>query len=196
MLGNNEVGDCGVAGLEHVFMADAFITSTTEPEASDTEAKNYYFKYTDGQDSGVVLSSYLEYVRKNGYYKHSIAAYAPVAVHDIPTLQNAVNIFGAAYTGITVTAAMQQAFANHEPWDGTAVSGPIIGGHCVPIVGYDDQFVYIVTWGGIQAITYSAWHRISSEAWAIITGEFVARGGDGRGVAIDALQADLNSLKV
>ena len=83
---------------------------------------------------------------------------------------------------------------NGTPWDAQACSGPIEGGHCVPIVGYDDQLLYLVTWGGIQAVTYSAWHQISTEAWAVVTGEFVARNGDGRGVSLSALRADLDRL--
>src|ERR1039458_5033784 len=77
MLGNATAGDCGVAGLEHGFMADAAITKTSEPQASEQQALDYYFKYTDGQDSGVVLSQYLAYVRQNEYYGHSAQAYAP-----------------------------------------------------------------------------------------------------------------------
>ena len=64
----------------------------------------------------------------------------------------------------------------------------------MPLVGYDDSFLYAVTWGGIAPITYPAWHSISSEAHACITGEFVARGGDGRGVNLSALEADLDKL--
>jgi hypothetical protein len=195
MLGNSTAGDCGVASLEHTFMADAAITYETETQASQQQALDYYFKYTGGQDSGVVLSQYLAYVRKTGYYKNTVHAYAPVAVHDVPTLQNCVHIYGAAYTGITVTAAMQTAFSNHQPWTTEVVNdGPIIGGHAVPIVSYDDQFLNVITWAGVQQITYPAWHSISSEAWAVITGEFVAHTGDGRGVDLAALNADLDKL--
>lgn len=194
MLGNDTYGDCGVAGLQHGLEADATITHENESWATADQAVSYYLQYTQGQDSGVVLSQYLAYVRAHGYFGKHVHAYAPVAVNDIPTLQLATFMYGFAYTGIQVTSAMQLAFQNHQPWDGVAVSGPVIGGHCVPVVGYDDQFVYIITWGGVQAITYSAWHAIATEAWAIISGEFVARNGDGRGISLAALTADLDRL--
>jgi hypothetical protein len=89
---------------------------------------------------------------------------------------------------------MQQAFGAHQPWTTALLNEQIIGGHCVPIVGYDEQYLYAVTWGGVQAITYPAWHQIATEAWAVITGEFVARNGDGRGVSLAALRADLDRL--
>lgn len=194
MLANDTLGDCGVAGLEHGFMTDAAITDEQESEPSDAQAAAYYMTYTHDQDTGVVLSEYLAYVRKHGYYGHTVSAYAPVAVHDVPTLQTAVHMYGFTYTGIVVTAPMQQAFANHQPWTAEMLDAGVLGGHCVPIVGYDDQFLRVITWGGVQEITYSAWHLMSSEAWACITGEFVKAHGDDRGISLSALQADLNRL--
>lgn len=196
MLGNDRYGDCGVAGLQHGFEADATITGVREAFATDEQVIEYYLKYTNGNDSGVVLAQFLAYVRTHGYFKQSIEAFAPIAVQDVPTLQTAVFMYGFAYSGITVTSGMQRAFAENAPWDGQACSGPIIGGHCVPVVGYDDHYIYIITWGGIQRITYSAWHAIATEAWAVITGEFEAKHGDGRGVSISALKNDLYKLSI
>jgi hypothetical protein len=194
ILGNDQYGDCGVAGLEHVFMADASITHETEPEASDAQGVDYYLDYTSGADTGVVLSQYLAHVRQKGYYDHQVSAYAPVTVHDVPTLQTAIDLFGAVYTGIAVVAPMQQAFAEHQPWTTGLLDSPVVGGHCVPLCGYDDQYLYAITWGGVQAITYPAWHRISTEAWCVLTGEFEEANGDGRGVSLSALKADLDRL--
>jgi len=194
MLGNDQFGDCGVAGLEHGFMCDAAMTHEQEPEATDQQAIAYYFRYTNNQDTGVVLSQYLAYVRTHGYFGHSVKAYAPVAVHDVPTLQTAIMLYGFVYTGIMVTEAMQAAFAQHKPWIASDLQSQVLGGHCIPLCGYDDSFLYAVTWGGVQPISYSAWHMMSSEAWSVITGELVARNGDARGVSLAALEADLNKL--
>lgn len=197
VLGNDRAGDCGVAGLEHGFMADAVITKRPgEPEASDQQALDYYFAYTGGQDSGVVLSQYLTYVRRKGYYGHSVKAFAPVAVHDVPTLHTAINLFGFAYTGIAVTQAMMDAFQAGQPWTMDSLQGQVVGGHCIPLVGYDSSALYAVTWGKIQPIAYPAWHYMSDEAWAVISGEFVHRNGDGRGISLKALEADLDRLAV
>ena len=194
MLGNDQYGDCGVAGLQHGFEADATITKADESFPVTQQTIDYYLKYTNGQDAGVVLADFLDYVRRHRFYNHTISAYAPVTVHDVPTLQAAVYLYGFVYAGITVCSDMQTAFQKHEPWTGAICSGGIIGGHCVPIVGYDDQFIYVITWGGVQAISYSAWHLIATEAWAIISGEFEKAHGDGRGVSLTALKNDLDKL--
>ena len=194
MLGNDRYGDCGVAGIQHGLEADATIVKLEEQWPSDAHVIDYDLNYTGGADTGVVLSDFLRYVRTNKFYDHTISAYAPVRVQDVPTLHSAIHLYGFAYSGIKVTHGMQVAFGENKPWDNTACSGAIVGGHCVPIIGYDDQFLYCVTWGEIQKITYSAWHYIATEAWAVISGEFEKAHGNGRGVSITALQQDLNKL--
>lgn len=194
MLGNDSHGDCGVAGLEHGFMADAAATYRDETFPTDQQAIDYYTAYDNGQDVGVVLSEYLAHVRQHGYYDNSVKAYAPFQVHDIPTLHFAVWAYDFSYTGIRVTQGMMNAFAAGKPWDLDDMLSDTVGGHCIPIVGYDSAYLYAVTWGRVQAISYSAWHFMSDEAWAVITGELVAADTDGRGISLAALEADLNKL--
>lgn len=193
-LGNDVYGDCGVAGLEHGFMAAAADTAEHETFPADQECVSYYLAYNDGQDCGVVLSDFLAYVRQNGYYGHSVQAYAPVAVHDVPTLQFAVGAYDFAYCGISVTQAMMDAFSAGQPWTSAALDGPVLGGHCVPAVGYTDEYLTVVTWGQAQQIAWPAWHGMSDEAWAVLTGELVSAKTDGHGISLPALQADLNRL--
>lgn len=194
MDGNDSWGDCGPAGLNHGFMTAAAETSENETFPAAEQVVSYYLQYTGGQDSGVVLSDYLAYVRKNGFYGHTVQAYAPVSVHDVPTLQYAVNAYNFAYCGIAVTAQMQRDFADGKPWTLESLQSPVEGGHCVPAAGYDSQYLYVITWGAVQPVEWSAWHHMSTEAWAVITGEVVAKGSDGRGVNLAALRADLSKL--
>ena len=196
MLGNDQYGDCGVAGLEHGLEASAAATGEAEAFPDDQQAVSYYLGYTGGQDSGVVLSQYLAYVRQNGYYGHTVSAYAPVAVNDVPTLQFAINAYDSAYVGITVTQGMMDAAQGPAPWTWTAESlqGPEVGGHCIILAGYDSNWLYGVTWGNIVRIAYPAWHQMGDEAWAVLNGEIVAKGTDGHGINLAALQADLSKL--
>ena len=194
MLGNANFSDCGPCGLEHGFMAAAADTSEREMFPTEQQCVDYYLTYTGGQDSGVVLSQYLAYVRQRGFYGHYVAAYAPVAVHDVPTLQFTVDAYDFAYTGITVTQAMMDAFDAGQPWTTALTQGEPLGGHAIPVVGYDDSWLYAVTWGAVQRIAYPAWHQIAEEAWAVLSGELLCAKGDGHGVSLAALQADLSRL--
>lgn len=194
ILGNQAYGDCGVAGFEHGIEAAAADSREDEAFPDEQQCVSYYLAYTGGQDSGVVLSQFLAYVRQHGYYGHTVAAYAPVAVHDIPSLQFCVAAYDFAYAGISVTQAMLDAFDAGEPWTAETFTGPVLGGHCVPVVGYDSAWLYIVTWGRVQRIAYPAWHQMADEAWAVLSGELVSAGKDGLGLNLAALEADLPEL--
>jgi hypothetical protein len=196
MDGNDKYGDCGVAGLNHFFMSAAADTSETETFPTAAQVVKYYLKFTGGQDSGVVLSDFLAYVRKHGFGGHKISAYAPVAVHDIPTLTFAIDAYDAAYVGITVSNDMMSAVQGAAPWEWTLadLGGGAAGGHCIILAGYDSQWLYGITWGQVIKIAYPAWHQMSDEAWAVLPAELTKAGGDGHGINLTALKADLNQL--
>ena len=194
ILGNQTYGNCGVCGLEHGFEADAADTGEAGAFPDEQQCVDYYLTYTGGQDSGVVLSQFLAHVRQNGYYGHTVAAYAPVAVHDVPTLQFCVDAYDFAYCGISVTQAMEDAFDAGQPWTSATLEGPVLGGHCVPAVAYDDQYLTVITWGRPQQVAWPAWHGMAEEAWAVLTGELESAGTDGHGLNLAALQADLGKL--
>ncbi len=191
--GNDQYGDCGVAGIHHGDMTVDLICRRGKLQVTAEQIVQYYLKYTGGQDTGVVLADFLAYVRKTGFFIRKLDAYAPVSINDLATLRFAVSAYGYAYTGIQVTDLMMQAFQNGQPWTATDFqNGQVEGGHCIPLVGYDSQNLYAVTWGRIQAIQYSAWHLMAEEAWACIWDEMNTIAGFNKA----ALVADLGKLKV
>jgi len=197
MDGNDTYGDCGVAGLDHLFKAAAADAGETEAFPTAEQVVKYYMRYTGGQDSGVVLADFLAYVRKHAFYKHKVTAYAPVAVHDVPTLTYAIDAYDSAYVGITVSNDMMSAVqGSNGPWTWTLddLGGGAAGGHCIILAGYDSNWLYGVTWGSTIRIAYPAWHQMSDEAWAVLPEELVKAGDDGHGINLAALKADLPAL--
>jgi hypothetical protein len=194
MDGNDQYGNCGPVGAIHGFMAAAADTAETEAFPTADQIVSYYLTYTGGQDSGVVLSDFLAYVKTKGFLGHTVSAYAPVKVNDVATLQFTVNAYDFAYTGVSVTSGMEEAFGAGEPWTLDDLDSPVVGGHCIPIVAYDSTWLYCVTWGQVQKIAYPAWQYMAQEAWAVISGELAAKGADGHGINLAALQADLGRL--
>jgi len=196
MLGNDQYGDCGPAGFIHGCEADAAITHQKENWPTAQEVINGYLAYTHGQDAGVVLSDFLSYVRMQpkGFCGHKLTAYAPINHLDTTMLRTAIWMYDFIYTGIAVTDAMMQAAQLGQPWTLADLHSPVVGGHCVPVVAYDEHWLYLVTWGSIQKVSYPMWSQICDEAWVVITEEFVKAGGDWHGVSLKALEADLNRL--
>jgi hypothetical protein len=127
-----------------------------------------------------------------------VELYAPSALNDVRSLRSIVDMYGFAYTGIVVYEGMEAACqgdpAQWQPWTTALVGGTVAGGHCVPIVGYDEEWLYAVTWGQVQRISYPAWHEITDEVWAVITGQLKTAGGDDRGASYAALTKDLDLI--
>jgi hypothetical protein len=196
MLGNDQWGDCTIAGADHVIEADSAVATQPFTLPSLNAVEHEYFGLTGGPDSGLVLSKVLKAWRASGMFTNKLAAYAPVQVTNTTLLQQCIEWFGTAYVGVNLPQPAEGQFNPDGSgiWDltGTAADQQIEGGHCIVLVAYDGEYLYAVTWGAIVSVTYGWWARYGDEAWATITQEFVARGGDARGISLSSLEADLN----
>ena len=197
MLGNDQWGDCTIAGADHVIMADSAICKQPYTAPSLTAVEHEYFGLTGGPDSGLVMSKVLSSWRGAGMFENKLSAYAPVHATNTTALQQCVDWFGTAYCGVNLPKPAESQFnqSGTGVWDltGTSDDQQIEGGHCIGLVGYDADHLYAVTWGAIVGITYRWWAQYVDEAWATITQEFVSGGGDARGISLTNLQADLNN---
>jgi hypothetical protein len=197
MLGNDQWGDCTIAGADHVILADSTITSEPYSAPSLTAVEREYFGLTGGPDSGLQLSQVLQAWKSVGMFGNKISSYAPVHAQNTTLLQQCIEWFGASYVGVNLPQPAEGQFNpdGSGVWDltGTSADSQIEGGHCIVLVGYDADKLYAITWGAVVGITYRWWAQYAEEAWAVITQEFVARNGDARGISLAQLQADLNA---
>lgn len=190
--GNQTVGDCVMAGTAHLIAAWDKESSEHDTVPTGQTVVNEYFKLTGGQDAGLDEASTLQTWQRSGLFGHKIAAYAPVAVKDITAMHQAIAFYGGAMFGIQCPDSAQTQFANNEPW--TVVPGATVeGGHCIVALGFDSQYLYCATWGGVAKVTYPFASRYLDECWAVIPNQFVE---DGKGPSLDlaALKSDLASL--
>ena len=65
----------------------------------------------------------------------------------------------------------------------------IIGGHAVPILGYDPQNYQVITWGALQQMTGHFLDLYFEEAYAVVTDSFLDKTGH------DPQGLDLQQLK-
>ena len=193
MDGNDKVGDCVMAGTAHLLAAWNFIVHTHDAVPSETAVVNTYFELTGGQDSGLNEQTVLETWRTEGLFDYRIAAYAPVDHSSIVELHQAIAFYGGAMLGIACPESAQEQFASGSAW--TYVAGsPVEGGHCIVALGYTHLGLLCATWGGIAEVTYPFLSHYLDEAWACIPNQYAEHNGDGRGIDLKALQADLDGL--
>jgi hypothetical protein len=83
-------------------------------------------------------------------------------------VKQAIQLFGGAYLGFQVPEKCLDEFNARKPW----TPGPLSqDGHAVYAVGYDAQYLTVLTWGNTQKATWSWWDECVDEAYAILLPE-------------------------
>jgi len=203
MDGNDTLGDCTIAGADHVIATENALLGTDDarPALDVLEAQ---YKALSPKDQGCVIATVLQNWRSNGLFQmptgtNKITQYAPFDQRNKNEFLQVIAFTGSAYLGIACPQSAQQQFAKQAqtgtlvPW--TVVPGsPVAGGHCIVAVGYTAQGLFCVSWGGVILVTWAFVTKYCDEGWAVITQELSEKGGDTFGLDTAQLDADLDAL--
>jgi hypothetical protein len=203
MDGNNTLGDCTIAGADHVIAAQNVWLGTFDPRPSLSELEAQY-RVLSPTDEGCVIAEVLQTWRRGGLFEmagatNQISLYAPFDHQDQTEFCQVIAFTGGAYLGIQCPQSAQQQFAKQlhngqlVPWTGVDGS-PVAGGHCIVAVGYVAEGLLCVSWGGVVLVTWSFLAKYCDEAWALISQELGEKGADTLGLDTAQLAADLDAI--
>jgi len=170
MAGNDQYGDCGVAGAAHMIQTWS-ANAGREVITPDKVVVNTYLKYTGGQDSGVYLLDFLKYWRNTGINGHKIGVFAAIDPKNLTSIRYANYLFGGVYFGFEIPESAMQQFDAGKPWDYVPGS-QIEGGHCVNGGIATPRQIKVGTWGKTQWVTAAFIGHCCDEAYAIIALEW------------------------
>jgi hypothetical protein len=191
--GNDEYGDCTIAGVAHAIAAWNRLYSQKDRVPAQQTIIRLYLKLTGGQDSGLVEANVLQAWRKTGLFGHKIWGYAPVKITDPNAIKLAISGYGGSYLGIKCPESAQRQFSEGKPW--TYEGEQTEDGHCVVALGYDAEGnLECATWGGIALLTPGFLKHYLEEAWVILSDQLVKAGKDTVGLDLAALEQDLASV--
>lgn len=202
MLANDSIGDCTIAAAGHmVAMWSAYSGYEFLPSDGQVIA-NYsvitgYNPADPATDQGAVEIDVLNYWRNKSMLGRAIEGYAAVNIANQEQVCQAVFLFGGVYIGFSVPQSAMDQFNSGQPWDVVGNDGGIVGGHAVPVLGYDAQYLYCVTWGQVQKMTWAFWKNAAyvDEAYAILSADwFGAKGLTPAGFGVDELRKDLGLM--
>lgn len=204
MLGNDQYGDCVLAGGDHETMLWNKEASKTVNFSPDTALADYgaitgFNKNDPSSDQGTDMATAASYRRKTGLIdangkRHTVSAYLAITPGNKLELKQAIELFSNVGIGIQFPSSAMDQFHAGRPW--SVVSGSSIeGGHYVPAVGYDSKYVYVITWGKVQKMTWSFFTRYCDEAIVYLSQEFLTGGKSPEGFDAKTLQANLAQLK-
>ena len=117
-------------------------------------------------------------------------------------VQQAVDMFGTVYLGLALPDFVVPSEGDWLtiPWTlppqskGNTSPNPN-NGHCVPIVGYDVENLYIVTWGVLKAMNYAFYNTYVDEAFAVLSPDWIEKTGEAPpGLNLSQLLADIKQV--
>jgi hypothetical protein len=181
MLGNDQLGDCVIAGGMHesiVLNTEAgnpIPVFTTADAIDDYGAITGYNPNNPSTDQGTDVQTATAYRQNVGYRdstdtRHKILASLTVNSDDLPL---AAYTLGAAGWGLNVPASAQGQFTAGQPW--TYIPGDYIQGlHYVPIVGGTPSGNLVcITWARTQEITIPFYNAYFDEGVGYVSQEFL-----------------------
>jgi len=208
MMDNDQIGDCTCAAAGHLLMewtANAgkkMFTPSDKQIVAAYSAITGYNPVTGANDNGANEIDVLNYWRQSGIAGHKIGAYAALEPSNHIHIMDSVYIFEGCYIGLSLPVSAQAQVQNHQPWS-VPPGGPTgdgqpgsWGGHAVPVVAYDARTLTVVTWGALQAMTWTFWDAYCDEGYAIISNDYLnGQEQAPQGFSLQQLQADLADVK-
>jgi hypothetical protein len=182
MDGNDAVGDCTCAEVDHTTKARQIAAGNAEVQSRAAEVLAAYSAITGynpndpSTDQGAEMQAVRDYWRKHGVtlggHPDKILMFAEIDHRNLLLVRWAVDRFGAVGLGFNFPASAMDQFNRGKPW--TVVSGsPIDGGHAVTMAGYDAQYAYVITWGRVQRMDWAFFTAYVEEAWVDLDESFV-----------------------
>jgi len=164
--GNDKLGDCTIAGADHCTAAWNVIYSLDLPRLSDSQLEQTYFRLGHNQDLGLPEQTVVAAWKRESaptWFGYQLTGGAQVANSSI---KQVIATKGVAYLGVALPSVAEQQFADEQPWS-VVPGATIAGGHCVVGVGYDSQYLTVVTWGKTQKVTWDWWQTYGFECWSL-----------------------------
>lgn len=203
LLGNDQYGDCVWAGAGHETMlwnaeARKTVNITTQDVLMAYSAVTGFNKNDPSTDQGTNMGDAAKYRQKTGIQDgmgnwHKIGAYTALGVGNAQEVKEGIYLFGSVGLGVLVPEFAQQQFNEGKPWS-VVPGAQIEGGHYVPAVGYDQDYLYVVTWGKVQPVEWDWYEKYNDEGLVYISEEFLSDGLSMEGFNLTQLTEDLRSL--
>ena len=197
---NDKLGCCVVAGIDHLNAAWDAEVKESSARPSDPQIAAEYYSLTGGPDSGLVESTTLARWAASPIFGTKIAGYAPIELHDLIGMQQAISFYGGVMFGIALPQSAEQQYGEQQqtgrvvPWTVIPTS-PLLGGHCVVGVGYRPEGVWCVTWGDIVLLSYPFLAKYADEAWCPLSQQVQQRGAGPTGIDFASLRMDMPRLE-
>ena len=200
MLGNDQVGDCVVAGGAHEHM----LWSQMGGKPLTFNTRDIYRDFTaitglpPSPLVGADMQQAASFRLKTGLLgadgkRHRIAAYLEITPGNLKQLYAAMYLFGAVGCAVHLPSTAERQFSNHQSWH-IVGGGYWLGYHYVPCVALREGNIVCITWGRFQAMRPSFYVANNVQSIVYLSDEALTDGKSLEGFDRDALHTDMRML--
>ena len=87
---------------------------------------------------------------------------------DFTMVTRAIDYFGGVFAGFELPLSAQTENSNKVSWSSTEDDVGSWGGHATWAIDYDETYIYVVTWGGVQPVEHKFWIKYCVQVKALL----------------------------
>jgi hypothetical protein len=174
---NCTAADSGHQIMLHTANVGSIVVPTTQDVMNAYSAESGYNPNDPSTDQGAAESDVCAYMLKTGILGHKSEMWASVDPININHVKWTMQLFGACRIGVSLPNSAMDQFDNGQPWRAVDPDGGFAGGHDVPIVKYEGDMLYVVTWGRLQGMDLGFFKRYVDESYVEACPDFVQKNG-------------------
>lgn len=193
---NNSIGCCTIASVSHMIQQESLYASNDMIHMSDAEVVAGYSAvsgYVPGKPEtdrgayeGAVGQHWLTQGFMCGGQLDRIVGFADINPHDLEELKLSILLTGNCLLGFNLPAC-----AEVKPvWDlpQNPDEARLVGGHAVPAVGWDQCYLYVVSWGRIYPCAWAFYNEYVDEGHVTLSRRWMnSKGTTPAGISWDYL---------
>ena len=196
MMLNDQLGDCTCADTaHHLMLRSANVGQIVVPTDADVERMYEAFGFRPGDsssDQGANETDVCRWDQQVGLLGHKCVNYGSLDPRNLDHLRWGVQLFGAVRLGIQVPDDMEDQFVAGQVLARRPGSQLTEDGHDVPVVHYEGDRVWIVTWGRRVETSWDWLRWCVDEAHAELYPDWIrVQGTAPNDFTLDQLVADL-----
>lgn len=200
MLANDRFNCCTSAAAGHMVHHWTAVNNCGVYLTDDDIIRAHAVLTGDRLMETVSMSDALKFWRKNGIGDHRVHSYICAGHCSSADLRAIIFLFGAAYLGLDLP---HFAYTGDPqtipsiPWEipqdlPAEDTVPLPGnGHCVAVIGYDQQMIYAVSWGRLKSMSWEFFERYTDELYAVLSEDWVRQDRCPSGFDMSTLKRDL-----
>jgi hypothetical protein len=180
MFGNDQWGDCVIAGRANQTLAYEAFEQDEIIDISDSEVLEEYWAEQGATkifgvticrpDGGLYMLDSMNAWRRGwqaGGRTYNIYAHASLTRSNRTEIKLGIYLLNGLQAGILLPNSAIQQFDSGQVWD-VVGDNSVAGGHCVFIRGYNETGPICETWAKTQQMTWAFWDKYTDECYGAV----------------------------